>query len=259
MSEHSAAGSSAIVQSDSGFHTMGKYSGTTATELVVAHVRGLIDRGELKPGDRLPAERELARTLDVSRPSLRAGLRSLAVMGAIEVRPGAGSFIVAGPPVLGPEALQFQAALHGFTREKMFEARLVLEVAVAGMAAEHTTSDDLATISDEATGMFASMDDPQAFLLHDIAFHRAVAQASANPVLSALVGMVSELFREQRQKTIGHAHDLKDAADEHRAIYQAIRARDPVRARRMMTEHLERAGRAQAVEPENHPGESLPK
>jgi GntR family transcriptional repressor for pyruvate dehydrogenase complex len=237
---------------------MGKYSGTTATGLVVAHVRGLIDRGELKPGDRLPAERELARTLDVSRPSLRAGLRSLAVMGAIDVRPGAGSFIVAGPPALGTEALQFQAALHGFTREKMFEARLVLEVAVAGMAAEHATPEDMATISDEATGMFASMDDPQTFLLHDIAFHRAVAHASANPVLTALVGMVSELFREQRQKTIGHAEDLKEAADEHRAIYQAIRARDPVRARRMMTEHLERAGRAQAVEPENPSGSPLP-
>ncbi len=236
---------------------MSTLTGTTATELVVAYVRGLIDRGELKRGDRLPAERDLARILEVSRPSLRAGLRSLAVMGVIDVRPGAGSFIAAGPPSLGPEALQFQAALHGFTRAKMFEARLVLEVAVAGMAAEHATSDDLATISDEATGMFASMDDPQTFLLHDIAFHRAVAQASANPILSALVGMVSELFREQRRTTIGQAQDLKEAADEHRAIYQAIRARDPVRARRAMTEHLERAGRAQEVEREKTAGTSL--
>ncbi len=236
---------------------MNAITGETATELVVGYVRGMIDRGALKPGGRLPAERELVRILKVSRPSLRAGLRSLAVMGVIDVRPGAGSFIAAGPPALGTEALQFQAALHGFTREQMFEARLVLEVAVAGMAAEHATSDDLASMSDEATGMFASTEDPQAFLVHDRAFHQAVAQASANPVLSALVGMVSELFREQRRPTIGPAENLKEAAAEHRAIYQAIRARDPVRARRMMTARLERAGGPRAAGREQgQPGRS---
>jgi GntR family transcriptional repressor for pyruvate dehydrogenase complex len=208
----------------------------------------MLDRGEFKAGDRLPAERELARQLGVSRPSLRAGLRSLAVMGVVQIRPGAGSFIAAGPPTLGTDALSFQAALHGFTRDQMFEARLVLEVAAAGMAAERATSDWLALISDETTGMFASMDDPQAFLLHDIAFHRAVASACDNPILSSLVGMVSELFRQQRRQTIGRASDLKEAAEEHRRVYLAIKAHDPGRARRTMTDHLDRAYRTQASE-----------
>jgi GntR family transcriptional repressor for pyruvate dehydrogenase complex len=237
---------------------MDTFTGSAATELVVAYVRGLIDRGALKAGDRLPAERDLARTLRVSRPSLRAGLRSLAVMGVVATRAGAGSFIAAGPPELGTDALRFQAALHGFTREKMFEARLVLEVAVAGMAAEHAASEDLAAISHETTGMFATQDQPQVFLLHDIAFHRAVAAASANPVLSALVSMVSEIFREQRQRTIGQADDLRLAADEHRAIYLAIRAHDPPRARKAMTEHLARAGRTQAVEARAEAGPAAP-
>ena len=227
---------------------MPQHRGPDATQLVVAHVRGMLDRGEFRPGDRLPAERELSRQLGVSRPSLRAGLRSLAVMGVIQIRPGAGSFIAGGPPAFGTDALGFQAALHGFTRDQMFQARLVLEVAVAGMAAEHAASDDLIRVSEEATGMFASLEDPQAFLRHDIEFHRAIAAACSNPILSALVNMVAEQFREQRQQTIGRASDLKEAADEHRAIYLAVRAHDGDRARRAMRDHLERAYRTQMSE-----------
>ena len=222
--------------------------GSEASALVVAHVRGLLDGGQLKGGDRLPAERELAKALGVSRPSLRAGLRSLAEMGVVLIRPGAGSFIAGGPPAFGTAALRFQAALHGFTRDQMFQARLVLEVAVAGLAARQAAPEDMIAVSEEATGMFASLDDPQAFLGHDIAFHRAVAAASGNPVLSALVNMVAEQFREQRQESINRAHDLKQAADEHRAIYEALRARDPERASRAMRDHLERAYRTQAEE-----------
>ncbi|MCX6551147.1 MAG: FadR/GntR family transcriptional regulator [Acidobacteria bacterium] len=227
---------------------MAEVKGPDATQLVVSHVRGMLDRGELRPGDRLPAERELARQLGVSRPSLRAGLRSLSVMGVVQIRPGAGSFIAGGPPAFGTDALRFQAALHGFTRDQMFQARLVLEVAVAGMAAGHATSDDLIAVSDEATGMFASMTDPQMFLRHDIEFHRAIAAACGNPILSALVNMVAEQFREQRQRTIDRASDLKEAADEHRAIYLALRAHDAERARRAMRDHLERAYRDQQRE-----------
>lgn len=227
---------------------MREHKGPEASALVVAHVRGLLDRGELKGGERLPAERELARLLGVSRPSLRAGLRSLAEMGVVVIRPGAGSFIAGGPPAFGTDALRFQAALHGFTRDQMFQARLVLEVAVAGLAARHAAPEDMIAVSEEATGMFASLDQPQAFLGHDISFHRAVAAASGNPVLSALVNMVAEQFREQRQRSIDSARDLKQAADEHRAIYVALRARDAERASRAMRDHLERAYRTQAEE-----------
>src|SRR4051812_43295347 len=109
--------------------------GVTA-EIVVRHVRGLIERGELRPGDRLPPERELAVQLGVSRPSVRAGLRSLSAIGILQTRHGAGTFITDGPPTLGAEPLSFLAALHGFTRDEMFEARRALEVGVAGLAAE---------------------------------------------------------------------------------------------------------------------------
>ena len=221
-----------------------------AAELVVSHVRGLIEAGVLAAGDRLAAERELARELGVSRPSVRSGLKRLEAMGVVQIRQGAGTFITAGPPVLGVEPLSFLAALHGFTTEQMFEARLVLEVTVAGLAAERTrdASDKLIVISDETTGMFASLDDPDTFLEHDIRFHRAVAAAAGNPVLSALVEMVAEMFRELRRRKIGRARDKKAAAEEHRLIYKAIRAHDASAARKAMADHLERARRDQALE-----------
>jgi GntR family transcriptional repressor for pyruvate dehydrogenase complex len=221
--------------------------GVTA-EIVVQHVRGLIERGELRPGDRLPAERDLAVQLGVSRPSVRAGLRSLAAIGVLQTRHGAGTFITDGPPTLGSEPLSFLAALHGFTRDEMFEARRALEVGVAGLAAERANDEQIATIAEEVTGMFASLDEPQAFLIHDIRFHRAVAQASGNPILASLVEMVSALFYEQRRKTAQHGRDLKESAQLHRTIYHAIRAHDPKRARAGMAEHLSHAQQAQALE-----------
>jgi GntR family transcriptional regulator, transcriptional repressor for pyruvate dehydrogenase complex len=219
------------------------------SEIVVRHVRGLIESGDLRPGDRLPPERELAVQLGVSRPSVRAGLRSLAAIGVLQTRHGAGTFITDGPPTLGSEPLSFLAALHGFTRDEMFEARRALEVGVAGLAAERATDEQIATIAEEVTGMFASIDDPQTFLVHDIRFHRAVAMASANPILASLIEMVSALFYEQRRKTAHQGRDLKDAAQMHRAIYHSIRARDAKRARATMHEHLTYAQQSQALEP----------
>jgi GntR family transcriptional repressor for pyruvate dehydrogenase complex len=171
-------------------------------------------------------------------------------MGVVRIRQGAGTFIMAGPPTLDSEPLSFLAALHGFTRAQMFEARLVLEVTVASLAAERTRQapERLIAISDETTGMFASLDDPARFLDHDIRFHRAVAAAADNPILSSLVDMVAAMFRELRRQTIGRAHDLRQSAEEHRLIYQAIRTHDPERARGAMSDHLERSLRTQAME-----------
>jgi GntR family transcriptional repressor for pyruvate dehydrogenase complex len=225
-----------------------KSSDGVTAELVVQHVRGLIERGELRPGDRLPAERELAVQLGVSRPSVRAGLRSLSAIGVLQTRHGAGTFITDGPPTLGSEPLSFLAALHGFTRDEMFEARRALEVGVAGLAAERANDEQIATIAEEITGMFAALDDPQTFLIHDIRFHRSVAEASGNPILASLVEMVSALFYEQRRKTAQHGRDLKESAHLHRAIYHAIRAHDPRRASAAMSEHLSVAQQAQALE-----------
>jgi GntR family transcriptional repressor for pyruvate dehydrogenase complex len=215
---------------------------------IVHHVALLIERGALRPGDRLPPERELAHELGLSRPTVRAGLHALSAMGVTESRQGAGTFITGGPPRLGAGPLSFLAALHGFTRDQIFEARKILEVGAAGLAAELGLADRLAPMAEEVTGMFANLSEPQTFLVHDIRFHRAVAAAGGNPVVLALVEMVSSLVWEQRRMTVERAHDLKESAEMHRRIYQAIRDRDAERARVEMAQHLDLARQAQASE-----------
>jgi GntR family transcriptional repressor for pyruvate dehydrogenase complex len=217
---------------------------------VVAHVRSLIERGTLRPGDRLPAERDLASQIGVSRPTVRAGLHALAAMGVVRARHGSGTFIPDGPPSLAPEPLSFLAALHGFSRDEMYEARRVLEVGAAGLAAERATPEQLATMADAVTSLFALMNEPQAFLVHDVDFHRTVAASSGNPILAALIEMVSALYYERRRQSAERAanRDLRAAAEAHRRIYQAIRTRDVEAARRAMHDHLIEASRYQAAE-----------
>ena len=224
-----------------------------STGQVVAHVRRLIESQQLRPGDRLPAERDLAAEIGVSRPTVRAGLRALSAMGVVRSKHGSGTYIQDGPPALGSEALSFLAALHGFTRDEMYEARRILEVGAAGAAAERARPEHLAALADEVTNLFAAMHDPQGFLVHDINFHRAVAAASANPIVAAIVEMLAELYYERRRQTAERATDrnLRDAAEAHRRIYQAIRSGDADLARAAMNDHLHQASAHQAREPQN--------
>jgi len=218
------------------------------SELVITHIRELIMRGDLLPGQRLRPERELARRIGVSRPSIRAGLRALRAQGVLVTRRGSGTYVADGPPTLDSEPLEFLAALHGFTRHEMFEARRVLEVSAARMAAERSTGEAIAAIADQVTGMFATIDDPSAFLVHDIRFHRAVAAASGNPIVASLVEMVSAIFYERRRRTATRARDLRLTAQVHREIYHAIRDHDRAAAERLMFDHLAQAEQQQDAE-----------
>jgi GntR family transcriptional repressor for pyruvate dehydrogenase complex len=213
---------------------------TAAGAQVVEHVRREIVAGRLGPGDRLPPERELARKMGVSRPSLRSGLRTLQAMGIIHARRGAGTFIVEGPPRLGKGPLQFLAALHGFTLDQIYEARRLLEVGAAGLAAERASGEQLAAMADEITGMYASLEDAQSFLRHDLGFHRAVAAGAGNPILATIIGTLTEMIWDTGRLNF-KGLTLRESADTHRRIYEAIRARSAERARREMTQHLEHA------------------
>lgn len=232
-------------------HVRVERSAEGSTEQVVEHVRALIERRALRPGDRLPAERDLAAQIGVSRPTVRIGLRALAAMGVVRSRHGSGTYIPEGPPTLGSEPLSFLAALHGFTREEMYEARRILEVGAAGLAAEHATPEQLATLSEDVASLFATMQDAQRFLVHDIHFHQTLAAASGNPIVASIVEMVSALYYERRRQTAARAsdRDLRDAAEMHRRIYQAVRSRDAEAARRAMNDHLIQASHYQAQEP----------
>ena len=113
-------------------------------------------------------------------------------------------------------ALNMLAGLHGFTTEKMFEARRLVEVAVAGLAAEHATDEHLRIMSEEVTETYAALDNPQEYLIHDFGFHRAVGAASGNPILAAIMEMIAEVLYQRRCKTVGRSRDLKESVEMHR-------------------------------------------
>jgi GntR family transcriptional repressor for pyruvate dehydrogenase complex len=223
--------------------------GTTSEE-VVLRLREMIHRGELKHGDRLPPERDLAKLLGVSRPTLRAGIRSLAAVGVLQSKQGAGTFVVEADasPSLDSNSLRMMASLHGFTNAEMFEARLSLEMAIAALAAERATGDHLAAMAEELAEMFAALDEPEEYLVHDMRFHQTIAAASGNRILTALMNMVAQILFDFRSKTVHRAHDLKESAEMHRLIYRAIRERNPEAARATMRDHLLLAQKAQAEE-----------
>lgn len=224
-------------------------NGTTAEE-VAGRLRDMIHSGELAAGDRLPPERDLAKLLGVSRPTLRAGIRSLSTVGILQSKQGAGTFVAERDesPTLDSSSLRMLSALHGFTSDEMFEARLALEMSIAGLAAKRANSEHMTRLAEEIAGMYASLNNPEQYLVHDMQFHQTIAAASDNRILTSLMNMVATILFDSRSKTVHRAIDLKQSAEQHHDIYRAIRERDPEAAEKSMHDHLTETQKAQALE-----------
>ena len=223
-----------------------------SAEGVVTQLRDMIHRGDLSPGDRLPPERDLAKLLGVSRPTLRAGIRSLTTVGVLQSRQGAGTFVAerAESPTLDSSPLRMMAALHGFTSDEMFEARLALEMSIAGLAAARATPEQITLLSEEIAGMYASLDDPEQYLVHDMRFHQTIAAASDNRILTSLMNMIATILYDSRRKTVKRAKDLKQSAEQHQKLYRTIRDHDEEAAPQAMYDHLVKTQLAQRLEME---------
>jgi GntR family transcriptional repressor for pyruvate dehydrogenase complex len=215
-----------------------KRQGTTAEEVAV-QLSGMLHRDELRPGDRLPPDRDLAKMLGVSRPTLRAGISVLAAVGVLRSRPGAGTFVVEaqGSPSLDGGPLRMMASLHGCTSAEMFEARQSLEMAIVGLAAERANGNQMAAMAEEIIEMYASLDEPEQFFIHNKRFHQMVAAASGNRILTSLMNMVAMIL-DVRRKAVNHSQELKESAEMQRHVYRSIRDRNSTAARDAMRDHL---------------------
>jgi GntR family transcriptional repressor for pyruvate dehydrogenase complex len=219
------------------------------TMKVVSHIQKLIETGVLKAGNKIPPEREFASQLKISRASLRAGIGYLAAMGVLKVRHGVGTFVAEEARAVDSFSMHLLSAFNGFKPKQMFEARLVLEGGLAAMAAERGGDLHFALMAEEVTEMYATFDDPQEYLIHDVRFHRAIAEAAGNPILAVLMETVVSAMYDDRRRTVERSSDLRQSAEMHRTIYRAIRARDAVEARKAMEQHLRLAESAQVSEP----------
>jgi len=193
-----------------------------------------IRSGVLAPGERLPSERDLARTLEVSRASVREALASLALQGVVETRHGAGTFVVGLPPSEPP---------HDASPSAVLEARLALEPQVARLAAARGQGDEA------AEKLLAAMEtepvDIATWNASDRLFHRQLAAMTGNPVLLAFADHVATLmdqplWQRLRDDSIDAAGRTRIHVAEHRMIYEAIVAGDADAAAFYSLQHINR-------------------
>jgi GntR family transcriptional regulator, transcriptional repressor for pyruvate dehydrogenase complex len=207
-------------------------------DAILRQLRDLVGIGALKPGDRLPAERELAAQFGVGRSHVREALLRLEFYGILQTLPQSGTVVSR----LGVAALEGMISnvlsLDRDDISALSETRMALEVETARRAAERATPADIRSIrlAEQAFRERASAGDPA--LQEDLALHLAIAQAAHNAVLASLVGLITpDILRlNGEHKTCSRAR-LPVVADEHHRVVAAIEARNPDAAARAMAEH----------------------
>lgn len=216
---------------------------------IVTRLQDLIRQRHLGPGDRLPSERELANSMAVSRSSLREALRALNVMGVLEMRHGEGTFITSLEPELLVRPLGFALSLSEGAFDDLFAARMVLEPAIAAMAAENAEDEDVARLEACLKASHAACDDHEAFLEADLQLHRIVCDTARNPILEQFMRSIASLAIASRHETVHIPGVVESSIGEQAEIVAAIRARDPEAARSSMARHLERLRHQQRTQP----------
>jgi GntR family transcriptional repressor for pyruvate dehydrogenase complex len=205
---------------------------------IADRIRALTQTGPFHPGDRLPAERELAQQLGVSRPSLREALIALEIEGSVEIRMGSGVYVCARPdtPLTATRSL-------GESPSELMRARAMMEGAVVLLACARMTSDVLATLHETLDDMRAAIADGQKPLAQDRLFHMTIAAQAGNSVVTRLVG---ELFDERHSPLsaeISTRFENRDswaaAVAEHAAVVEALEAGDALLAQATMHLHLQ--------------------
>ena len=219
-----------------------------ASEQVAFEIRRFVSTRDLRPGERLGTEQELAAELGVSRPTLREGLRLLAGSHLIRASqgPGGGIFVEStqnegmGRNVSESIAAMLEADSVSLT--ELVDARIHLEVPLAGLAAERgteATAEELLAAIAEAEGNHPAS---EAFRIADTRFHRVIAAAAQNELLRAFTSWTLDVLQPSLIDTIGDSIDGAAILRQHEAIQRAIRLRRPAAAQRAMRRHLEYLG-----------------
>ena len=216
-----------------------------ATSQLIARFKQLISEGKLRPGSKLPPERELARRFDVNRTTLRHALKMLEMMGVVSQRVGDGTYLNSGTSILLDEPLDFLIVMEDTSLYELFELRLLVEPELASRAAHRADAADLARMRaaiDKMRGSRAR----QIRLKADADFHEAIFNASGLGVSLLIIRVLHRaIFRTLAHNFPGYVQ-LKRPIAHHEAILEAIAGRDPEAARQRMADHL-RDARAHLV------------
>ena len=217
---------------------LGPIKSTRIYEEIVRQVKQLIAEGRLKTGDRLPPERELAEKFVVSRTSVREALRALESLGLIEIRPGEGTFVreVSVDALVGPLALMMTSQREAIG--ELFEARRVLEPAIAALAASRATPDEVQEMERILESQAREVAAGRTGLAEDAAFHTAIGAAAHNHAITRIVHAIMDLLTQSREDSLNTPGRPTRSHQDHRRVLQAIAKRNPSAARQAMLDHL---------------------
>jgi GntR family transcriptional regulator, transcriptional repressor for pyruvate dehydrogenase complex len=211
---------------------------------IVSRLLDLIQQRHLGPGDRLPAERELAASMGVSRSSLREALRALTVLGVTEMRHGTGTYVSSLEPELLVRPLSFVLSLSEQASDQLFEARKVVEPAMAALAAGRVDDETVERLDACIDRARAAIGNAEAFMETDLELHDAIREAAGNAILGRFMESIRALGLASRRRTGARRAVQEQTVADHRAIVAALRARDPEAASAAMHRHLENVERA---------------
>jgi len=212
------------------------------SQVIVDQIKLLIRDGRLQPGDRLPSERELCQRFGVSRVTVREALRVLEASGLLSIRVGAhgGAFLTSPSAERLGEGLADLMSLSALTAVNVTEARIIVELGILPLAVERATEEDIAALH-------AMVEEAERALQADAyttemsaAFHVRIAECTHNPAIEMLMQSFHGPMRMSIEESHVGAPMGHRGAEEHRALTEAIEARDLARARTVMTKHLDR-------------------
>ena len=209
-------------------------------EQIVQQVEDSILKGQLKPGDQLPAERDLAHSFGVSRTAVREAVKTLREKGLVEAYSGRGTFVTNGTSHSIRQSLDLMIRINPLEGSaNLAELRLVLEPEIASLAAARIEEQLLSTMREAVAEMDRSLRDPDAYVEADLDFHLALAEAAGNPLILSLLDSIVGLLREQRSRIFNVDGGPERGQFHHKRILAAVLQGNPETAREAMRAHLQ--------------------
>ncbi|HTM40921.1 MAG TPA: FadR/GntR family transcriptional regulator [Terriglobales bacterium] len=219
-------------------------------EQIVKQIEDSVLKGILKPGDQLPAERELAEQFGVSRTAVREAIKALSEKGLVESYSGRGTFITNGTSHAMRQSLDLIMRIgQAEGSAQLAEVRDILEPEIAALAALRAEDQHLESLREAVNVMDASKHEADAFIEADLDFHLALAEAAANPLILSLIDSIVGLLREQRMRIFQTEGGPERGQYHHRRILKAVENRDPEKARQCMRAHLKQVRQDSGASP----------
>jgi GntR family transcriptional regulator, transcriptional repressor for pyruvate dehydrogenase complex len=210
-------------------------------------ILGLLRAGNLRAGDQLPPERDLALSLGVSRPSVREAMRGLQILGVVKTRHGGGAYIssLQAAELLAP--LQLLITLEAQNLEALYDSRVLIDGEIGRRAAGRISNADLTRLRRSLTVQRSLMQRPEAFHLEDMAFHQTIFDACANPILGRIATSLYLLGMEYRRLAWKRPRVLRHSVADHAVILAALERHDADASAFAMAQHMRNVHRSTAA------------